>query len=115
MIGAAAGPASYQEFWPTYVAQHLSARCRLMHFAGTALAIACVLVSPRFPPAALAAPVFGYGLAWSGHFVFEGNRPASWQSPRAALWSLRGDLRMFGLMLVGRMGGEIQRLGLATR
>jgi len=29
-----------------------------------------------------------------------------------ALWSARGDLRMFGLMLTGRIERELRRLGL---
>jgi hypothetical protein len=107
-------PTSFQEFWPHYVSQHLNATCRRMHFAGTGLAIGCLLASPLFPLALLAAPVTGYGLAWIGHFAFEGNRPASWRSLRALAWSLRGDLRMFRYMLLGRMTGELARAGSGT-
>jgi hypothetical protein len=114
MGGAQVEPTSFQEFWPTYVSQHLNATCRRMHFAGTGLAIACLLAGPVFPLAPLAAPVVGYGLAWMGHFVFEGNRPASWRSLNALIWSLRGDLRMFRTMLMGRMTGELARAGAGT-
>ena len=111
MSGAQVEPTSFQEFWPYYVSQHRNPMCRRMHFAGTGLAIACLLASPAFPPALMAAPVVGYGLAWIGHFAFERNRPASWQSLNALIWSFRGDLRMFRCMLLGRMTGELARAG----
>jgi hypothetical protein len=98
---------SFEEFWPYYVAQHSRAATRRLHFAGTTMVLgalaAAVLVSPWW---ALAAPVLGYGPAWFGHFFVEKNRPATFTYP---LWSLRGDVRMYGLMLVGRMRPEVER------
>lgn len=97
-------PASFEEFWPYYVSQHLDPVNRLLHVAGTTAALTCVAASPLLPPALLAAPVAGYGMAWLGHLVFERNRPATFGHP---LWSLRGDLRMWSLTLRGRMGPEL--------
>ena len=98
---------SFEEFWPFYVAQHSRASTRAWHFAGTTLVLlslaAAVLVSPWF---AAVAPVVGYGPAWIGHFFFEHNRPATFTHP---LWSLRGDFRMYRLMLARRMGPEVAR------
>jgi len=37
-------------------------------------------------------PLAGYGFAWVGHFVFEKNKPATFQYP---LYSLMGDFVMF--------------------
>ncbi len=48
----------------------------------------------------LLAPIFGYGLAWMGHFVFERNRPATFHHP---LYSLAGDFVMVRDMLTGRV------------
>ena len=62
-----------------------------------------VLLSPWW---LLAAPLAGYGFAWVGHFFFEKNRPATFTYP---LWSLRGDFRMYRLMLIGKMQPEIER------
>jgi hypothetical protein len=100
-------PATYEEFWPYYVSQHAAASTRALHFAGTLTMLgtlaAAALVDARW---LLAAPVAGYAPAWIGHFFFERNRPATFTYP---LWSLRADLRMFLLMLTGRMGPEVER------
>jgi hypothetical protein len=99
--------ASYEAFWPFYVSQHAHPTNRLLHFVGTAFVlltlVASLAVSWTF---ILAAPLLGYGFAWIGHFVFERNRPATFTYP---VWSLRGDFRMFRLMLLGRMGPEIEK------
>jgi hypothetical protein len=98
---------TYEDFWPFYVSQHLNPTCRALHFVGTSLVLACAVLavfdSPRW---LLLAPVAGYGFAWAGHFFFEKNRPATFTYP---LWSLRGDFRMYRLMLLGRMKPEIER------
>jgi len=103
-------PTSFEEFWPYYVSQHRNSTCRRLHFVGTTLAMGCVLAAPVVPPALLAAPVVGYGLAWIGHFAFEKNKPATWGGARAAWWSLQGDLRMWRYMLRGDMDAEVERV-----
>ena len=98
---------TYEEFWPYYVSEHSKPATRALHVLGTALVLAAllatVLVSSWW---LLAAPFAGYGPAWIAHFFVEKNRPATFTYP---LWSLRGDLRMFGLALRGRMGPEVER------
>lgn len=103
-------PTTFEEFWPYYVSQHRDPTCRRLHFVGTTLAMACVAVAPVAPGALLAAPVVGYGLAWIGHFAFEKNKPATWGGAQFALWSLRGDLRMWRHMVSGTMDAEVERL-----
>jgi hypothetical protein len=97
----------YEEFWPYYVSEHMEPVTRRLHVLGTTLVLAAlaaaVLVDPLW---FIAAPLFGYGFAWVGHFFFEHNRPATFTYP---LWSLRADFRMFRLTLLGRMGPELQR------
>ncbi len=94
--------ATFEEFWPFYVSQHSKSATRWLHFAGTSGAAAIVAAAFVFrrPVAASLAPVFAYGLAWFSYFAIERNRPATFTYP---LWSLRGDFRMFALMLRGRM------------
>jgi hypothetical protein len=98
---------TFEEFWPYYVAQHMKPATRALHFGGTTLVLGClaaaVLVSPLW---VAAAPVGGYLPAWIGHFLVERNRPATFTYP---LWSLRGDFRMYRLMLLGRMDPELRR------
>lgn len=98
---------SYEEFWPYYVSEHSLPVTRTLHFVGITLGILCLvaglLVSAWWFLGALLA---GYGFAWVGHFFVEKNRPATFTYP---LWSLRGDFRMFRLMLLRRMGPELDR------
>jgi hypothetical protein len=99
--------ASFEEFWPYYVSEHWKPATRALHFAGTALVLASLVLA--FSVSAwwlAAAPVFGYAFAWVGHFFVEKNRPATFTHP---WWSFRGDFRMFRLMLLGRMGPELER------
>ncbi len=103
-------PESFEEFWPYYVSQHMNPTCRKLHFAGTTIAMGCLAISPMVPAAALAAPVAGYGLAWIGHFVFEKNKPATWGGLQFAAWSLRGDLRMWRLMVEGKMNAVVDEV-----
>ena len=107
---SAEAPENFEEFWPFYVSQHKDKTCRRLHFVGTSIAMGCVAVAPFYPPALLAAPVAGYGMAWIGHFVFEKNKPASWLGPKQVLWSLRGDLRMWKKMVTGTMDAEVEAL-----
>jgi len=113
MSGAGAGAAtggfrSFEAFWAHYVREHGRRGNRLLHFLGTGLGLLCLPAAAvlREPWVIVLGPVLGYGLSWIGHFVVERNRPATFGHP---VWSMRSDFRMFGLMLVGRMGEEARR------
>jgi hypothetical protein len=99
--------ASFEAFWPYYVAQHRDPVNRALHFLGTSLALATLAASATLTPWwALVVPLAGYGPAWLGHFYFEQNKPATLRYP---FWSLRGDLRMYALLWLNRMESEIER------
>jgi hypothetical protein len=98
---------SFEEFWPYYVAQHRHPTTRALHFLGSSLVLLAGLLGALLSPAYFALmPFAGYAFAWIGHFFFERNRPATFEYP---LWSLRGDARMYRLMLLGRMAPELER------
>ena len=93
---------NFTEFYPFYLTQHSNRTCRRLHFVGTSLVLVVFAYALLEGPLALLwlMPVFGYGFAWIGHFVFEKNRPATFQYP---LYSLIGDFVMYKDMLTGRI------------
>jgi hypothetical protein len=98
---------SFAEFWPFYVREHSVPACRAMHFVGSTLAVAVLVAAILYSPWLLVAvPVVGYGFAWISHFTIEKIRPASFKYP---LWSFIADWKMWAMILVGRMGSEVQR------
>jgi len=104
---------TYAEFWPYYLGQHVHRETRLLHIAGTFLALLAVvwaIVSFNFIWLLLA-PVIGYGVAWISHAFIEHNHPATFTYP---LWSLRGDLHMLWLWLFGWLEAELVQRGITT-
>ena len=99
---------TFDDFWPFYVGEHRLPLNRMLHCVGTLTGVLIVLsaVASLDPLLFLAAPLAGYGSAWVGHFILEKNRPATFSHP---FWSFRGDFKMCGLMLMGRMDSEVER------
>ncbi|MEO0481206.1 MAG: DUF962 domain-containing protein [Planctomycetota bacterium] len=100
---------SFQEFWPYYVGEHRHPACRALHYLGAIALIGLLTTSliTREICWFLAIPFASYGLAWTGHFFIEKNRPATWGY---ILYSLRGEFRMFRFFLMGKMRGELIRI-----
>lgn len=93
---------SFTAFYPHYLSEHDNRMCRRLHFIGSTLVIAAVLValvSGQLRWLWLA-PVAGYGFAWVGHYVFEKNRPATFKHP---LYSFIGDWVMYAQMWRGKV------------
>ncbi|WP_298636880.1 DUF962 domain-containing protein [uncultured Umboniibacter sp.] len=98
---------SFNDFWPHYVREHAKPSTRALHFAGTSLIFPLIYLGVTSSIYwFIAIPFIAYGLAWTGHFFIEKNRPATFQYP---LWSLRGDFKMFAYMLRGKMPEEVNR------
>ena len=93
---------SFEAFWAYYLGEHESETNRRLHVLGTsaALATAALALLRRKPLLLALVPLIGYGPAWVGHFLVEGNRPATFRHP---LWSLRADLRLTARALTGRL------------
>ena len=93
---------SFREFYPFYIGEHSNPICRRLHFFGSCLVLLTlifVLMTHRWWGFILM-PIFGYGLAWIGHFFFEHNRPATFTHP---FYSFMGDWVMFRDLLLGRI------------
>lgn len=93
---------SFSAFYPFYLTEHSNLTCRRLHFAGSTLSLAClVMFAATFNPLwILAGLLCGYGFAWLGHFGFEKNRPASFKRP---LYSFMGDWRMYADIWAGKV------------
>lgn len=93
---------SFSDFYRFYLSEHADRNCRRLHFVGSSLVLAVLLVAfaTRDARWLWLAPLFGYGCAWIGHFAFEKNRPATFSHP---FYSLAGDWRMMWDVLRGRV------------
>ena len=93
---------TFRDFYPYYLSEHTNPTCRVMHFIGSLIVLAALAMALitgnawRFA----AMPLAGYGFAWTGHFFFEKNRPATFTYP---LYSFVGDWVMFFQLLVGKI------------
>ena len=92
--------ATFEQFWPYYVAMHSRRSTRWIHVVGTLSGLALTVAALATATWVLlpALPVLGYGAAWPSHWFIERNNPASFGHPA---WSLRGDFRMIIAMLRG--------------
>lgn len=93
---------SFSEFYPFYLGEHSNLTCRRLHFVGSWLVLLIVALSIYLGNALwlLWVPLVGYGFAWSGHFFFEHNKPATFIYP---MYSLLGDWVMFKDILIGKV------------
>jgi hypothetical protein len=94
--------ATYDEFFAHYLEQHSNPTNRLLHACGTILGLLTLVLAiatGHYLWALLWIPV-AYGCAWIGHFLIEGNKPASFGHP---WWSFISDFRMLALMFTRRL------------
>ncbi len=93
---------SFAEFYPDYLSQHQNRNCRQLHFIGSSLVLLTTVYAgiSGQPKLLLLLPVIGYGFAWFGHFIFEKNRPATFDHP---WYSLIADWMMFKDLLTGKL------------
>jgi len=93
---------SFSDFYPFYLSEHANRTCRRLHFAGTTIGVVCLLLAIESLNAwwVLAGLASGYAFAWTGHFFFEHNRPATFSHP---LYSFAGDWVMWKDILTGKI------------
>lgn len=105
---------TFEKFWPVYLAEHRNPLNRRLHFIGTGayLALLVGLLVGGLIRWIWIVPLVAYGFAWSGHFLVEHNRPATFLHP----WlSLMGDHKMAWFALRGRLMAEYERLGIQQK
>lgn len=92
---------SLKAFYPFYLSEHQHPVSRVLHFTGTSLIALWIALAVMQGNAwwLLLIPVGGYGFAWVGHYLFERNRPATFEYP---LYSLASDLLLWWDLLRGR-------------
>ncbi|MGE0667071.1 MAG: Mpo1-like protein [Sphingomonadales bacterium] len=100
----------YRDFWPIYLAAHRGVWTQRIHLiASTVGAIgvfsAIGLGEPLLAPAGI---LLGLSIAFSSHYLIEGNHPTIAKNP---LWSAVGDVHMCILLVTGRLPAEMKRLG----
>jgi hypothetical protein len=98
---------SFKEFYPYYLKEHSDKTNRTLHFIGTGLVIATLIIALFLKKFNLLffIPILGYGFAWFGHFKFEKNKPATFTYP---LWSLASDFLMFYHILTGQIDKKMK-------
>ena len=93
---------SFKAFYPYYLSEHKLKINKILHmigsFSGLSFLTFCI-ISKKFYYAPLSL-VFGYFFAWIGHFVFEKNKPATFQYP---LYSFISDWVMLKDILIGKI------------
>ncbi len=90
------------EFYPFYLSEHSNPTNKILHFIGTGISIALLgyfITTLQFVKIPLILLV-GYGFAWVGHFIFEKNRPATFEYP---LYSFICDFKMFFDIIRGKV------------
>ena len=100
---------SFEAFYPYYLTEHRNGTCRFLHFMGSCLVLTLIglaLATGNWL-VFLALPLAGYGFAWTGHFFFEKNRPATFKHP---FYSLLADWVMMKDIIIGRvpMFGQLE-------
>tara|TARA_R110000796_G_scaffold207188_1_gene323511 strand:+ start:2000 stop:2290 length:291 start_codon:yes stop_codon:yes gene_type:complete len=92
----------FKEYYKYYLTLHQNKWNRRLHALGQvttmSFVISCIINSQLL--LLLLAPFVIYPFAWSGHFFFEKNSPASWSRP---LWAKACDWVMLKDMVTGKV------------
>jgi len=94
------------QFWNLYLAEHQQPANCWLHVMGTMSSWVLMLLAIVWELwwLLILVPVAGYGLAWMGHLLIEGNRPVSIRYP---VRSLLSDYRLTWQMLTGGRRGAV--------
>lgn len=98
----------FEEFWPHYVRLHSRRETQELHALGTVACGVCVVLGLALhrPLMFLVGVAIDHVIAQASHRVYQRNATKPWRHP---LWHVRAELRMFRLVLTGKMAEETQR------
>lgn len=98
---------TFWQFYPYYLTEHANPTNRALHFIGTGLVIALLVLAIILgkPWLLIVIPLCGYGFAWVGHFLIEKNRPATFTYP---FYSLASDFVMFYHIITGQINAKVK-------
>ena len=101
-------PETFAQFWAHYLRDHAQPGTRILHFLGTGLGVAALILGIVMldPMIAILGMLMGYVCAWSGHLLIERNRPSMLAHP---VLSFQCDVRMLRLWIGGRLNEERAR------
>lgn len=92
----------FNEYYEYYLSLHQNLVCRRLHFVGQLFTISfsALVLYEWYWYLIPVIPFVIYPFAWSGHYFFEGNKPAAFKNPFYAKIS---DWLMFRDILVGKI------------
>ena len=93
---------SFKDFYPYYLSEHKVKTNKILHIIGSIAGFSFLfyivyIEKYKFIPVSF---LFGYTFAWTGHFFFEKNKPATFKYP---LYSFIGDWVMLKDIFLGKI------------
>jgi hypothetical protein len=75
-------PTNFKDYYQYYLTLHSHPICKLLHVLGQIATIFYIVlcIVQGYWWFLLAAPFVVYPFAWSGHYLFEKNKPAAWSN-----------------------------------
>ena len=93
---------SFNEYYTYYLTLHQHPINRRLHVLGQLVTILTIISAALIKSWALLlmAPLVVYPFAWTGHIMFEKNKPAAWSKP---IWAKACDWVMLKDIVTGRI------------
>jgi|TARA_R100000152_G_scaffold20736_1_gene15690 hypothetical protein len=93
---------NFKEYYQYYLSKHQNKWCRRLHVLGQLCTISFIVLVLHWQLwlLLLLTPFVVYPFAWTGHFVFEKNKPAAFSNP---LWAKACDWIMLKDWILGRV------------
>jgi hypothetical protein len=100
----------FEDFWPHYARLHASPLTQKLHAVATTTSVSLLALGLvlRQPFVAVLGPIIAYTIDQLAHRMHQRIVTTPSRNP---LWHLRAELRMYRLVLSGRMGDEVARVG----